>query len=116
MIRFLIDEDFDNDIFRGVLRRLPELDMVRAQDVGLSGKKDPEVLEWAALEKRVLLSHDVSTMTKHAIARIHAGLPFPGMFAVSQSLPIGKAIDEIQLIAECSQEQEWEGQIRYLPL
>ena len=34
-VRFVIDEDFDNDILRGVLRRLPNLDIVRAQDVGL---------------------------------------------------------------------------------
>jgi hypothetical protein len=34
-IRFLVDEDFDNDILRGVLRRKPNLDIVRVQDVGL---------------------------------------------------------------------------------
>lgn len=44
VIRFLVDEDFDNDIVRGVLRRLRTVDMVRVQDVGLSGKHDPEVL------------------------------------------------------------------------
>ena len=54
-LRFLADEDFDNDIVRGMLRRLPNLDIVRAQDVGLSGALDPRVLEWAAQEGRVLL-------------------------------------------------------------
>ena len=33
--RFLTDEDFDNRILRGLIRRLPELDVVRVQDVGL---------------------------------------------------------------------------------
>ena len=37
VLRFLADEDFDNDIVRGMLRRLPTMDIVRAQDVGLSG-------------------------------------------------------------------------------
>jgi hypothetical protein len=45
-LRFLIDEDFDNDILRGVLRRRPTVDIVRVQDVGLSGAADPAVLEW----------------------------------------------------------------------
>ena len=67
-LRFLVDEDFDNDIMRGLLRRLPTLDVVRAQDVGLSGQPDPIVLAWAAQEDRVLLTHDVSTMTAHAYA------------------------------------------------
>jgi len=39
-LRFLADEDFDNDIVRGLLRHLPTLDIVRAQDVGLSGQLD----------------------------------------------------------------------------
>jgi len=45
-IKLLIDEDFDNDILRGVLRRRPKLDIVRVQDVGLSGADDPAVLDW----------------------------------------------------------------------
>jgi hypothetical protein len=44
-LRFLVDEDFDNDIVRGMLRRLPNMDIVRVQDVGLSGALDPRVLE-----------------------------------------------------------------------
>jgi hypothetical protein len=40
-IRFVIDEDFDNDILRGVLRKMPDLDIVRVQDVGLLGASDP---------------------------------------------------------------------------
>ena len=40
VIRFLADEDFDNDILRGALLRLPDLDVVRVQDVGLLGKYD----------------------------------------------------------------------------
>ena len=44
-LRFVIDEDFDNDILRGLLRRLPAIAIVRAQDVGLSGAKDPVVLD-----------------------------------------------------------------------
>jgi hypothetical protein len=42
-LSYLADEDFDNDIIRGMLRRWPNLDIVRAQDVGLSGTVDPIV-------------------------------------------------------------------------
>ena len=92
--RFIIDEDFDNDILRGVLRRLPELPIVRAQDVGHSGAKDPVVLERAAQEGRVLITHDVSTTTARGAARARAGFPMPGVFTISQSCPIGKPIEE----------------------
>lgn len=40
----------------------------------------------------------------------------PGVFEVSRKMSVGSAIEEILLIAECSLEGEWEGQVRYLPL
>ncbi len=57
MLRFAVDEDFDNRIVRGLLRLLPTLDIARGQGVGLLGKRDPEILEWAASENRLLLTH-----------------------------------------------------------
>ena len=116
MIRFLTDEDFDNDILRGVILRLPDLDIVRVQDVGLLGKSDPVVLEWAAQNMRVLLTHDIRTMRRHAYARLEAGFSMPGVFVAPQSLRIAQAIAEVLLLAECSVEGEWEGQVRFLPL
>ena len=116
LLRFLVDEDFDNDIVRGMLRRLPTLDIVRVQDVELSGARDPIVLEWAAQEGRVLLTHDVSTMTAHAYERASSGLPMPGVFAVSQLAPISQVIEDLLLLAECSLVGEWEEQVRYVPL
>ena len=116
MIRLAADENLNNDIIRGVLRRQPELDIVRIQDVGLSSADDPVVLEWAAQEQRVLLTHDVSTITKYAYERVRAGKPMPGVFEIGRTVPIGRAIEDVLLLAECSLDGEWEGQVRYLPL
>ncbi len=66
MLRLAADENFNYDIVRGVLRHDPETDIVRVQDAGLSGADDPAVLEWAAREGRILLTHDVATMTRYA--------------------------------------------------
>lgn len=116
MLRLAADENFNNNIVRGLLRRRPDLDIVRVQDVGLSGADDPTVLEWAAQEGRVLLTHDVMTITRYAYERVQAGKPMPGVFEVSRRVPVGLAIEDILLIAECRLEGEWEGQVRYLPL
>jgi hypothetical protein len=82
----------------------------------LSKAVDPVVLEWAADNGRVLLTHDVSTMTRFAYDRVRAGLPMPGVFEVGRHVAIGTAIAEIVLLSECSFEGEWEGQVRFLPL
>lgn len=116
MLLLAADENFNGDIVRGLLRHQPALNIVRIQDVMLSGAEDPVVLAWAAQEGRVLLTHDVSSITRYAYERIQAGQPMPGVFEVSRDLPVGRAIEEILLLAECSLEREWEGQVRYLPL
>lgn len=116
MIRLVADEDFDNRILRGLLRRQPDLEIIRLQDTILAGADDPTILEWAAQEKRVLLTHDVSTMTSHAYARIRAGKPFAGLIEVPQFLPIGQAINDLLILAQCSFPEELENQIQYLPL
>lgn len=116
MLRLAADENFNNAIVRGLLRRAPDLDIIRVQDAGLSGADDPTILEWAAGECRVLLTHDVSTITRYAYERVDAGRPMPGVFEVGRSVPIGRAIDDIHLLAECGLDGEWEGQVRYLPL
>ena len=116
MLRFAADENFNGDIVRGLLRRNPNLDIVRVQDVGLSGADDPSVLEWAANQGRIVITHDISTLAKHALDRVAAGQPMPGVFEVRSVAPIGQAIDDLILLAECSSEDEWEGQVRFLPL
>jgi hypothetical protein len=106
MIPLAIDEDFNNDIVRGLLRRQPALDLVRVQDAGLAGEPDPVILEWAARQDRVLISHDVTTLTRHAYDRVRAGQPMPGLFEVAQTIPHARAIEDLLLIAECSRPGE----------
>lgn len=115
-LRFLTDEDYNNNILAGLLRKRPTLDIVRVQDVGLYQAPDPVILEWAAREGRVLLSHDKKTMQYHAYARIAASLPMPGIVFARQNFPIGRAIEEILFMDEHSEEGEWEGQVIFLPL
>lgn len=116
MLRLAADENFNNNIVRGLLRLKPNIDITRVQDAGLSGASDPRILEWAAHAGRVLLTHDVSTITRYAYDRVQAGKPMPGVFEVGRSLAIGAVIEDILLLLECSLEGEWEGQVRYLPL
>ncbi len=116
MLLLAADENFNNDILRGLLRRDPSLDIVRVQDVGLAHASDPVVLEWAAQANRVLLTHDRNTVTKFAYQRVVDGKPMPGVIEVDRSVPMNVAIDDILLLALLSDKGEWEGQIIYLPL
>ena len=116
MLRFAADENLNYNIVRGLLRRKADLNIVRIQDVDLSGKDDATILEWAAQEDRILLTHDVTTITKYAYERISDGLPMPGVFAIKMTSSLGEIIDNIILLADYSYENEWEDKIVYLPL
>jgi predicted nuclease of predicted toxin-antitoxin system len=84
-VRFLADENFNNHILRALFRRDETIDIVRVQDVGLSAVDDPEILEWAAEENRVLLTHDVETMTQFAYERVREGKEMSGVTEVDQT-------------------------------
>jgi hypothetical protein len=116
MTGFLADEDFNNDILRGLVRRVAHLDLVRVQDVGLCGAPDDTVLAEASAQNRVVLTHDVSTLIGRAFERVKAGRSMPGIIAVAQSIAIGAAIDDLALVIECSTPDDWRNQVRYLPL
>lgn len=116
MLRLAADEDFNGRIVRGLRRREPQLDLVRVQDSEVFGASDPRVLDWAAGGGRILLTHDVSTMTSFAYQRARDGREMPGIIEVPQSVSIGRAIEDILLLAAASQSGEYEGQVLYLPL
>lgn len=116
MLKLLANENFDNTVVRGLLQRNPNIDLVRVQDVGLSGENDPTILAWAAQENRVLLTHDVATITRYAYERVTQGQPIPGVIEVGVEVSIGKVIEDILLILECGLERELERQIQSLPL
>lgn len=116
MLRLAADENLNNAIVRGIMRRNPAIDIVQIHDVGLAGADDPAVLEWAAQNGRVLFTHDVTTMTCYALDRVRRGQSMPGLFEVGRDVPLGSAIENILLVAKCSRDGEWQGQVRYLPL
>lgn len=116
MLRLLADENLDGNILRGLRRRLADLDAVRVQDLPIAGAGDPEVLAWAAEAGRVLVTHDVQTITRFAYERVQAGLPMSGVIEIPLAAPLGAVIEDLALIADCFDPGEIEGQILFLPL
>ncbi len=89
---------------------------MRVQDVGLSETVDPDVLAWAATEGRILLTHDRNTLPNYAYELVRAGQPMPGVFLVSDLMPVGQAIDEILLAVDCLSPEECKDFVRFFPL
>lgn len=116
MLRLISDQNFSGRILRGIGLRLTGLDLVRALDVGLAKAPDPVLLQWAANEGRILLTHDMNTIPGFAYDRICAGLEMPGVFLVNTHMAIGKAIDQLVIAIECSTPEEWKDRVEFFPL
>jgi predicted nuclease of predicted toxin-antitoxin system len=116
MLRVLADENLDGDLLRGIRRELPTIDLVRVQDVGLMGKDDPIILEWAAEQGRILITHDAQTMTKYAYERVQASKAMPGVIELRMDAPIGILIEHIVLAVQLWTEEELDSNVFYLPL
>lgn len=115
-MRLLADENFNNRLLRGIRRENAEVKIIRVQDTSVYQADDPKVLEWAAKENCILLTHDVKTMTKYAYERVRDQKPMPGVIAVRQNTPTGKAIEDILLTIGASEPEEFENQVVYIPL
>ena len=116
MLRLLADENFNGDIVRGLSFRQPNLDLIRVQETAAAGADDADVLNWAAKNNRIVLTHDTKTLPSHAYRRTVTGQPMPGVFVLDDRFPVGSAIQEIMLLIACSKQSEWNGRVVYLPL
>jgi hypothetical protein len=116
MVRLFFDENFNGRMLDGLRRRLPQVELLRVQDLGMDGMPDQELLEWVANERYVLVSHDVTTMTRFAYDRIREGRYVSGVLLIADDMPIGQAINELMTIIEYSDAAEWENRVTHLPL
>jgi hypothetical protein len=116
-VKWLADENFNNAIVRGLSRRSPELDLVRAQDVHrIRGRSDEALLAWATENNRALLTHDVSTMIPAMMEQMRLDGRCAAIVFVRDSLPIGAVIEDILLLESGAAESELAAGVVYLPL
>jgi len=116
MLRYLADENLRRIIVRGLRRHCPSLPVYIAQEIGLSGQEDPVVLEYAATNDLVVLTHDINTMVAFAYDRINRGLAMPGLIEVRLNSPLVIVIEDLTLIALATSASEIAGRVIFVPL
>ena len=93
-VRFQADADLRQAIVTGAIRRFPDLDFQSANEAGLEGIKDLEVLAIAARNGRLLVIRDRKTMPTE-FGQFIASQTSSGVLILSQNLPISEAINAI---------------------
>ena len=98
------------------LARIPDLDFVRTEDVGLKRFHDKTILEWAASEERLVLTHDARTFSRFAYEMMAKEADFFGLIVVPNSLAIRRAIEELMIVLLCTDDDELLNKVLRLPL
>ncbi len=116
VLKLFLDQNFNHRILRGLLIRIPDLDFKSTQILNKENATDPRLLKLAALENRVIVTHDHRTFPKHAYDAVVRGEKMTGVIVVLQDMSIGNAIDELELIIQCSDENAYENLVEFLPI
>ena len=114
-VRFQADADFNQNIVRAVRRRAPAIDFQTAHEAGLHGLDDDAVLDKAAREGRLLVSHDRCTMPLH-FANFTATRTSAGVILIAQDFPLRQVVEDLILIWEASEAEEWINRLDIIPL
>lgn len=115
-MRLLTDEHVPPALARGLRRALGEVDVLELRHTDLLGAGDPEVLDFAAREGRILITRDASTVPDFAFERLDQGKAMPGVFIWRRRAALGAVLDDLILVVQVSEAEEWQGRIVYLPL
>lgn len=114
-IRYQADADLNEIIRLAVIRHEPTIEFQSATAAGLFHLKDPDVLAVASREGRVLVTHDQRTMPRH-FADFIANNTSPGVLVVPQHLPVTAAAEDLLLIWNATEAEEWINRICFLPI
>ncbi|MBL8191903.1 MAG: DUF5615 family PIN-like protein [Acidobacteria bacterium] len=96
--------------------RLRGVDVLTSQEDGTRELDDDLLLDRATELGRVLFSQD-KDLLREAQKRQQTGVRFGGViYAPQLGIAIGHCIDDLELIAQCTNPDEWLNRVDYLPL
>jgi hypothetical protein len=118
MTNYLLDEALPRWWLREMAIRGPELKISRVGSPGAPplGALDLVLLEWCEAEHAFLLTNNRRSMPRHLADFVARGRHVPGIFQVDPMIDVAELIDELVLIAGAALENEYQDQIRYLPI
>ncbi len=116
-MKWLADENFSGIVVRALRARIPEIDIVRAQDLEfIRGQDDDTLLAWATRTGRIVLTHDASTMLPAVKRQFHSLGQCCAVVVVPTDLAVAQALGDIQLLECCGVPEDFSATMIHLPL
>lgn len=115
-IRYQADNDLNRLIVRATYRQQPSIDFQSAQKAQLDNLDDLEVLNRAAAEGRILVTHDKRTMPRYLSEFLEAGNDSPGVLVViPQDASLRSVVETLVLIWVDDRPEDWKNALTIIP-
>ncbi len=115
---FLLDEQIPKWWRREINVRQPKVAVWRVGDPGAAPLQasDLEILKWCEANTFVLVTNNRKTMAGELNRHVAQGGHVPGIFMVDPGANVRELAEDLSLIEGASFPNEFQDQIRYLPL
>ena len=116
-IKFLLDENLSPSLKIAVLRLNPNIDILRVGDKNTPklGTLDPDVLIYLGTSQRLLITDNRTSMPEHLKEYWQTHQKIWGLLWVRPVTTMGKLAEELILIWETSEAEEWINVIDWIP-
>ena len=117
-IRFLLDENLSKQIKIATLRLNPAIDIlcVGDPDAPPFGTLDSDILRYLEVSQRLLITDNRKSMPGHLQSHWALGGRIWGLFWVRPRTPMGRLAQELMLVWETTEAEEWIDKLDWIPL
>jgi hypothetical protein len=115
---YLVDENLGPAIANHLRRLQPKVSVLKIGDEGAPpiGSLDPDILLWLEQTGFTLVTRNRKSMPQHLQAHIVAGHHVQGIFTLRPQCSLRDAVEDLLLIWEVAEPEEYQDQIVYIPL
>ncbi|WP_404787152.1 DUF5615 family PIN-like protein [Altericista sp. CCNU0014] len=118
MVKYLIDENLPPTYQTQLLLRKPDLTVWAIGDPGTppKGTLDPEILQWCEQHQFILVTNNRRSMPTHLSDRLDKNNHIPGIFVLRPKATLKEILDDLILIAEVDEPNDFCDRIVHIPL
>lgn len=117
-IRYLIDENLDPLYKAQLLHQELNILVYAIGDPGVppKGTLDPDILLWCEENDFLLITNNRKSMPIHLVEHLAQERHIPGIITLNAEMSVGETLEELLLIAEAGNPEDYRDRIEYLPV